>query len=72
MGRLLEGEPAVLALLRNNPFPDDPPRLIRSTLYSYEFSDPDSEGWWVRRKLGRFCPAVTLDGDRLRTVDLPE
>ena len=36
--RLLEGSPEVLALLRENPFPDGPPRLVRARLYLYKFT----------------------------------
>src|SRR5262249_43990563 len=37
--RLLDGSPPVLGLLRENPFPDRPPRFLRMTLYQYHFSD---------------------------------
>ena len=36
--RLLQGSPEVLALLKKNPFPDKPPRLIRAELYDYTFT----------------------------------
>lgn len=36
MQKLLEGDAATLALLRHNPFPNDPPRYVRASLYHYE------------------------------------
>ena len=63
--RLLEGEPAVLAQLGANPFPDRPPRYLRVLVYRYEFtsgSERRSTGAWWRRSLIRvFCPPVNLD-----------
>ena len=65
--RLLEGSTAASALLENNPFPDEPPRLLRATLYDYRFTrlgDRGSAGaWWRREKKGLFCPVLTLDAD---------
>jgi hypothetical protein len=58
--RLLEGSPPVLALLRENPFPDRPPRYVRSRLELYRFTSWGSRGWWERSELGDYCPPVTL------------
>jgi hypothetical protein len=61
--RLAQGSPPVVALLKRNPFPDGPPRYIRSTLYDYHFTDVKAlraEGtWWRRTPIGPFCPVVT-------------
>ena len=38
MIRLLEGDRATLALLRSNPFADQPPRYVRASLYRYRFT----------------------------------
>jgi hypothetical protein len=66
LGRLLQGAPEVHALLDDNPFPDTPPRYVRSTTYHYTFSDPAelwNEGhWWRRERIGPYCPDLTLDG----------
>lgn len=56
--RLLEGEPSVLALFDVDPFPDAPPRMLRSRFYSYHFAPPGSDAWWRRELLGDFCPPV--------------
>ena len=62
--RLLEGSPAVLALLESNPFPDRPPQYVRAELYDYRFADRgthDATGrWWVRQPEGLYFPQVSL------------
>lgn len=58
--RLLENSAPVVDLLENNPFPDRPPRYIRTWLYQYRFSDRESRKqtgrWWERERLGPFYP----------------
>ncbi len=56
--RLLEGSPEVLALLRENPFPDGPPRLVRARLYLYRFTRWGSPDWWDPKDQGLFCPPI--------------
>jgi hypothetical protein len=67
--RLLEGSPQVAALLRDNPFPDHPPKYVRSLLYQYHFSTPEQRArtgeWWTREPAGEFCPAITLEDLRV-------
>jgi hypothetical protein len=62
--RLLEGSPDVLNLLANNPFPGNPPRVIRAVLYDYRFTDPSTrratKAVWTRRLLGQYFPPVHL------------
>ena len=64
MGDLLGGNPHVLKLLAENPFPDEPPRYVRATLYDYRFtklSTKHSEGtWWEREWKRIYCPAISL------------
>ncbi len=52
LDRLLEGSPAVLDLLADDPFPDGPPRFVRSALYEYRFTDAATRRatghWWER------------------------
>jgi hypothetical protein len=55
--RLLEGSPAVVGLLADNPFPNAPPRYVRAVLYDYHFTrrdDPDG-AWWKREPLGLYA-----------------
>jgi lipase maturation factor 1 len=62
VGRLLEGSPPVLGLLESNPFPDVPPKMIRTTLYDYRFTrfgEPAARThWWRRRRIGPYCPII--------------
>jgi hypothetical protein len=59
--RLLEGSPPVLALLRDDPFPGRPPRLIRARLALYRFTRPGSRAWWERQEAGLFCPPMGME-----------
>jgi predicted DCC family thiol-disulfide oxidoreductase YuxK len=62
---LLENRPAVLALMENNPFPDQPPRYVRAQYYDYRFSDSAEKAsgrWWHRHLLGMYYPEVSLKG----------
>jgi hypothetical protein len=62
--KLLEGDRPTLALLRSNPFPDEPPRFVRARLYRYRFTTPqerrDTGAWWSRTLIGEYMPPVTL------------
>ena len=56
--KLLEGDPAVLALLERDPFPGNPPRFLRAVKYDYEFTTRDERAatgdWWKRRETAIF------------------
>jgi len=39
MYKILEGSNEVLALLKDNPFPQNPPKYLRAQVYDYEFTD---------------------------------
>lgn len=60
--RLLEGSPQVLKLLRNNPFPNKPPKYIRARLYDYTFTDFETKRktgqWWNRVLVERYSPTL--------------
>ncbi len=56
--RLLGGTPEVLALLRENPFPDRPPRYVRARLSLYSFTDRGSRDWWASQDIGLYCPPI--------------
>jgi len=68
MVRLLQGSPEVLALLKKNPFPDQPPRRLRAVLYEYRFTDIATRrrtgAWWHREQKGLYCPEITLREDK--------
>lgn len=62
--RLLEGSHFVEKLLKTNPFPNKPPKMIRAQLYRYHFSDLDTKRktgqWWTRTYVGEYTPVLTL------------
>jgi hypothetical protein len=64
LGRLLEGDSAILRLLRTNPFPDGPPRYIRARLHHYRYSTwrelRETRAWWVRTPAGDFVHPIRL------------
>jgi hypothetical protein len=64
IGKLLEGDPATLKLLRRNPFPEHPPRYIRALYYRYRFTTPRERrktgAWWERTLVGEYLPAASL------------
>jgi hypothetical protein len=68
MIRILQGEPAPLALLNVNPFPEKPPRFLRAALFQYKFTSPEQKSasgdWWERSYQGDYCPPISLDGRR--------
>ena len=65
LGRLLQGEPAVLRLLATNPFPASPPRYVRTLVYDYRFTDRETRrrtgAWWRRELMGAYCPIVSRE-----------
>jgi hypothetical protein len=65
--RLLEGSPPVLGLLRENPFPEKPPRFLRARLERYRFTTWGESAWWRAQELGPFCPEVELRDGHLDT-----
>ncbi|MEM8954691.1 MAG: lipase maturation factor family protein [Verrucomicrobiota bacterium] len=62
--RLLEGSEPVMGLLRENPFPEGPPRYVRARVYRYEFSEPeakrDAGEWWDREYLFEYVPSISV------------
>jgi lipase maturation factor 1 len=67
LGRILQGEPSVLGLLKDNPFPDTPPTYVRAVLYEYEFTTPDERRrtgeWWKREWKGLYAPVMSRTGE---------
>ena len=70
--KLLEGDRAVLGLLRRNPFRDRPPRYVRAWLYEYHFTTPEERhrtgAWWRRERVRPWFPAVSLDTPGLQQI----
>jgi hypothetical protein len=65
VGRLLSGDQGILGLMRVNPFPDQPPALVRALFYRYRYTTPqerrDTGAWWVRTLLGEYLQPVGLE-----------
>ncbi len=63
--KLLEGDQETLSLLRHNPFPDVPPRIIRARFYHYRFTSPaekkESGCVWSRKLVDEYLPPVSLE-----------
>jgi len=62
--RILENKPEVMALLdqTNNPFPQRPPKYIRSKLYKYHFTkSAEDTDWWTREEVGEYSPIFSKD-----------
>jgi hypothetical protein len=66
LGRLLDNDPAVLRLLRGNPFPDAPPTAVRARLYRYRFTDwrelRSTGAWWHRTLVGDYVRPLVKPG----------
>ena len=65
--KLLRGDAAVKVLFSRDPFPDDPPRLVRAELYRYELTprgDP-SGAWWQRTRVGEYIRPMAKDDPEL-------
>ncbi|MEV5541179.1 lipase maturation factor family protein [Saccharopolyspora shandongensis] len=62
---LLRNEEHVLRLLRHNPFPESPPRLVRAQFYRYRFATRaehrETGAYWIRSRIGDFVPPLTLE-----------
>ena len=65
---LLRDNPDVTRLLESNPFPNNPPRYIRATLYEYHFASWTEHratgDWWKREGQGEYLPPVSLSNFR--------
>ena len=70
VAELLDGDDGVESLLRENPFPDDPPEHVRAVRYRYEFTAPGERAetgrWWSRERVGTYFGPVSLDDERFR------
>lgn len=62
MGRLATRSAPVQNLLEADPFPDEPPRLLRAQLYVYKFTGWEegrkTGAWWKRELKGLYCPML--------------
>jgi lipase maturation factor 1 len=70
--RLLERSPAVLALFREDPFPEGPPTAVRTVLWRYWFTDLATKratgAWWHRELLGPYAGTLSRDSEGRMTL----
>jgi hypothetical protein len=63
--KLLTGDSGILRLMGNNPFPEDPPALIRALFYRYRYTDwhtkRETGAWWTRELLGTYLEPISLE-----------
>jgi lipase maturation factor 1 len=59
---LLTNDPSVLSLFAGNPFGRFPPRLVRSVVWQYWFTDlkalRTAGRWWKRKYIGLYAPVL--------------
>jgi len=64
LAKMLEGDAAVLSLLRTNPFSDRPPRFVRAQYYEYHLTTPEERRatgrWWNRQLVGTYFAPASL------------
>lgn len=62
--KLLRDDPSIERLIKHDPFPNKPPRLIRARLFNYEFTSPEERArtgdWWRRVATGEYLGPVSL------------
>jgi hypothetical protein len=74
--RLLSGSSDVAALFKSNPFPQEPPRVVRAVIWQYWFStrkEKREQGiWWTRQLLGLYAPTLERQANgKLTVVEWP-
>jgi lipase maturation factor 1 len=75
--RLLAGAPDVLKLFAGNPFPNAPPKQVRTVLWQYWFTTlagkRDTGMWWKRKFVGLYGPVLEREPDgKVVIVAMPE
>jgi hypothetical protein len=66
--KLLEGDPRVLGLLAENPFPKRPPHFIRASFFRYSFARLGERDVWHRKRVGLYMPATSLADPELQSA----
>ena len=75
--RLLSNDQDVLHLFADNPFPQTPPRMIRTLLWQYWFTSMEEKRrtgmWWRRELIGRYAPTLekTSEGE-IKIAEWPD
>jgi lipase maturation factor 1 len=74
---LLVNDKTVISLFRSNPFPNHPPKQVRTVLWQYWFTDLATKRatgmWWRRQYLGLYAPSLALAPDgKFMVTGFPE
>ncbi|HXX16706.1 MAG TPA: lipase maturation factor family protein [Candidatus Eremiobacteraceae bacterium] len=74
---LLVNDEAVVSLFASNPFPDHPPKQVRTVLWRYWFTDLATKRatgmWWRREYLGLYAPSLAVAPDgKFMVTGFPE
>jgi len=73
--KLLEGDKAIAKLFAHDPFPSEPPRMIRARLFSYRFTDAAERrttgAHWKREPLGQLLEVERRDAGPLERAEHP-
>ena len=72
VNHLLKNDPQTLSLMAGNPFPSQPPKFIRASLYLYKFTTPEERrktgNWWKRTYDGVYLPPLSLSDEAFREL----
>jgi len=72
--KMLTNSPAVMGFFAHNPFPNQPPRYIRTLVYNYHFTDDAkrsaSGDWWWRDDRRSWLPPLMLRDGTLESAPL--
>jgi Lipase maturation factor len=73
--KLLTGDPQIRRLMGKNPFPENPPVLIRALFYRYRYTDRQTKrqtgAWWTRELLGTYLLMRPCGCQQTRSGSLP-
>ncbi len=74
VSRLQSNSPAVVSLLKSNPFPDSPPHFIRADVYRYSFTSAEQRkqtgNWWKRTLIARYMDPIDQSGNTVPFAQL--
>lgn len=59
--KLLEGDRAILRILKYNPFPDKPPKYLRARFFRYTFAPAGAGKTWERKWIDDYMAPIDLD-----------
>lgn len=74
--QLLSNDRDVLSLFAGNPFPNQPPRMVRAVLWQYWFTSMEEKRkqgpWWRREFLGLYAPTLERESnDKIVAIEWP-